>query len=495
MGRLCWPASPLVAVGDEAPEACPLRLVGPRLYLDRYWRQERAVAGELVARWGHQVPTLDLELLRGGLQRLFPLGPGEAQGRAEPEASQDPQLAAASAALRFRFTVVAGGPGTGKTTTIARIVALLLEQATAQGELPRIALGAPTGRAAARLEEAIQREAATMDVDPDLADALRRVRASTLHRLLGWRPDSHSRFRYDAGNRLPHETVIVDETSMVSLSLMAKLLAALRPTCRLILVGDPQQLASVEAGAVLGDIVGPLDPDKAPADHARRGIVVLRRVHRFGTEIATLADAISTGDEDRVIELLGGASENASAPIRWIDPGPAEDFDEGVLDPLRTAMVAAAAALGDAAVAGRGSVALELVGAARVLCAHREGPYGVGVWTDRVERVDSGPPFRATGRATCGIQGARPGHPQRLRATALQRGHRRGGPAPRREPDGDLRPPRRGTGGQSQPARGGGNPSRLDGAQGTGFPVRRSDRGLAGCLVVYPHPGIVLTRR
>src|SRR6185436_4786980 len=164
------------------------------------------------------------------------------------------RLAAAAAVLR-RLAVVAGGPGTGKTTTVARIVALLLEQPTATP--PLVALAAPTGKAAARLQEAVHAEAARLDVPDPIRQALLALEASTLHRLLGWRPGSHSRFRHHRANRLPHDVVFVDETSMVSLSLMTKLVEAVRPDARLILVGDPAQLTSVEAGAVLGDVVGP----------------------------------------------------------------------------------------------------------------------------------------------------------------------------------------------------------------------------------------------
>ena len=157
------------------------------------------------------------------------------------------RLAAASAVLR-RFTVVAGGPGTGKTTTVARILALLDEQAEVRGSPPPLmALAAPTGKAAARLQESVRTEAATLAVSEATRGRLLSLDASTLHRLLGWRPDSRSRFRHHGGNRLPHDVVIVDETSMVSLSLMAKLVEAVRSNARLVLVGDPGQLASVEA--------------------------------------------------------------------------------------------------------------------------------------------------------------------------------------------------------------------------------------------------------
>ena len=161
------------------------------------------------------------------------------------------QREAAEIALAQAVTVLTGGPGTGKTTTVARLLALVAEQAGAAR--PRIALAAPTGKAAARLQEAVQQEVAKLDA----ADQARlgELQAMTLHRLLGSRPDSASRFRHNRGNRLPHDVIVVDETSMVSLTMMARLLEAVRPGARLVLVGDADQLASVEAGAVLADLV------------------------------------------------------------------------------------------------------------------------------------------------------------------------------------------------------------------------------------------------
>jgi exodeoxyribonuclease V alpha subunit len=157
-----------------------------------------------------------VDVLRGGLQRLFA---GHTDSRQ--------CLAAATAVLRV--TVVAGGPDTGKTTTVARIVALLAEQAAAGSAAPIVALAAPTGKAAARLEHAVHDEAGQLAVEEPIRAQLLALQASTLHRLLGWRPYSHSRFRHHRGQRLPHDVVIVDETSMVSLSLMARLVEAVRP--------------------------------------------------------------------------------------------------------------------------------------------------------------------------------------------------------------------------------------------------------------------------
>jgi exodeoxyribonuclease V alpha subunit len=316
----------------------PLQLEGSVLYLDRYWREERRVAADVLALMDAAPALVNDERLAAGLDRVG----GDRRQRLATET-----------ALRRRFAVVAGGPGTGKTTTVAHILALLFEQGD-----PLVALAAPTGKAAARLVEAVHEEARRLDVGDEVRERVLGLDASTLHRLLGWRPDSHSRFRHDRGNRLPYDVVIVDETSMVSLSLMARLIEAVRPDARLILVGDPGQLTSIEAGAVLGDIVGPAD---------RGPIVVLDRVHRYGTPIANVAEAIRSGDGDAVVEALGG--------VTWIDDGEA----------LRDRVVATSAAVLEAARAGDGARAIAALGAFRVLCAHRRGPYGVNTWTARIE--------------------------------------------------------------------------------------------------------------
>jgi exodeoxyribonuclease V alpha subunit len=369
LAQLPWPepapwiaavaASPLVATAPD--DARPLRLEGSWLYLDRYWAEEVQVARRLREMAGEPVPGTDAGLLGDGIARLF--------GGAD--ASDDRQALAAATAVARRFAVVAGGPGTGKTTTVARIVALICEQAAAAGQpFPLIALAAPTGKAAARLEEAVRDEAARLDVGPAVREHLLELPASTIHRLLGWRPGSSSRFRHDRSQRLPHDVVIVDETSMVSLSLMARLIEALRSGARLILVGDPGQLASIEAGAVLGDIVG--------AGAADDSIVVLDRVHRFGGGIAQLAGAIRAGDGDAVMEILRAPGED----VTWLDLDVADDdAPPAVRDPA----VAAAAATIAAARQGDARGALDALGAFRILCAHRRGPYGVAAWTARME--------------------------------------------------------------------------------------------------------------
>src|SRR5207248_4297727 len=240
---------------------------------------------------------------------------------------------------------------------------------------------------------AVHEEASALDVDDSVRDRLLASHASTIHRLLGWQPGNRSRFRHHRGNRLPHDVVIVDETSMVSLSQMAKLVEAVRPDARLVLVGDPQQLASVEAGAVLGDIVGPAaDGAGAPVERGiGAGIVVLRRVHRFGGGIAAVADAVRRGDADATIAALSAAHDD----VVWIpnDPG-----DPG-LSAIREAAVAAGVAITGAARAGDARAALEALGGFRLLCAHRRGPYGVATWSARVEAwlAAAVPGFAATG--------------------------------------------------------------------------------------------------
>ncbi len=357
-------ASPLVAVGDDTdPDAArPLRLVGSALYLDRYWREERAVAADLLAFSEGAPAVVGDRVLADGLTRLF---------AGEPDDSR--QRLAAATAVRRRFAVVAGGPGTGKTTTVARIVALLAEQAAAAGTPPPlIALAAPTGKAAARLEEAVHAEATVLTVDDTVRAQLLDLHASTLHRLLGWRPGSHSRFRHHRTNRLPHDVVIVDETSMVSLSLMARLVESVRPDARLVLVGDPGQLTSIEAGAVLGDIVGPATGD---------AIVVLDRVHRFGGGIALLAHAIRGGDPDEVISVLA----TQPADVSWIQIDAAGPEAELELTGVREEAVVAWRAVIAAAQGGAAHDAIVALDAFRVLCAHRRGEHGVAAWTARIE--------------------------------------------------------------------------------------------------------------
>lgn len=354
---LPWPDAEqwLTAVRASTLLADPpvLHLYDDRLlYLDRYRREEQQVCDDLVAMLVPRPsgPTAEVP----AFERLFPPGFEEQRGAAEIAVSQG-------------VTVLTGGPGTGKTTTVARLLVALAEQAELAGRSrPRIALAAPTGKAAARLAEAVRHEVTRLDA----ADRMRlgHLQAVTLHRLLGSRPDTSSRFRHDRGNRLPHDVIVVDETSMVSLTLMARLLEAVRPGARLILVGDADQLASVEAGAVLADLVDGL----AARDDVR--VAALRTSHRFGKSIGTLADAIRGGDADRVLALLRSGDED----IEFID-------DEDPTPRLRAVLVPHALRLREAALLGAVDAALGTLDEHRMLCAHRRGPSGVGHWNRQVE--------------------------------------------------------------------------------------------------------------
>jgi exodeoxyribonuclease V alpha subunit len=383
---------------DEAGEAgeangaagAPLRLSGSRLYLDRYWAEEAAVAAALRDLAGAAADGVNEATLRDGLARLFgrvaaassDTGSARRDGHDarhdednDEEDEDDGPARAGEVAARRRLAVIAGGPGTGKTTTVARIAALLCEQARAAGRrLPLIALAAPTGKAAARLQEAVRAEAAGLDTEECVRRHLLELPAVTIHRLLGWRPGSASRFRHDRSQRLPHDAVIVDETSMVSLSLMARLIEALRSDARLILIGDPGQLASIEAGAVLGDIVSAGRPGGGLSGET----VVLRRVHRFGGEIARLAEAIRAGDADATLTRL----RQDAATIRFLElDGDPEPDPEAVLAPA----LDAARTMVSAAQRGDPARALDALSRCRILCAHRRGPTGVSGWTSRIE--------------------------------------------------------------------------------------------------------------
>ncbi|MDO7903898.1 exodeoxyribonuclease V subunit alpha [Pseudomonas sp. K1(2024)] len=236
-------ASGLVADGDSAGhEARPLVLSAQRLYLRRYWRYERRVDHSLQQRIAtheaipHDLPARLAQLFEGGA----------------PAGQVDWQKLACALATRAAFSIVTGGPGTGKTTTVVRLLALLQGPAVEQGRPLRIRLAAPTGKAAARLTESIGQQVKRLQVDATLRAQIP-TEVSTVHRLLGSRPGSRH-FRHHAGNPLPLDVLVVDEASMIDLEMMANLLDALPSRARLVLLGDKDQLASVEAGAVLGDL-------------------------------------------------------------------------------------------------------------------------------------------------------------------------------------------------------------------------------------------------
>ncbi|GGH57633.1 RecBCD enzyme subunit RecD [Comamonas phosphati] len=310
----------------------------PLLYLRRYWDYERGVAAQIARRTEVDAEP-DTSQVRGWLERLF--GPSSAD-------KPDWQKLACALALRGRLSVITGGPGTGKTYTAARLLALLFATAPDAQQL-RVALAAPTGKAAARLKQAI--DASLLDLkdsvqgELDLHALVQRMGAArTLHSLLGARPDTRY-FRHHAGNPLDVDVLIVDEASMIHLEMMAALLQALPPTARLILLGDKDQLASVEAGAVLGDLcrdaqAGCYLPatcayaesatgQRIPAEFSATSgalplaqhTVMLRESRRFGGPIGQLAQAVNRGDAPAAQALLAEHTRSGADAVLWARQG------------------------------------------------------------------------------------------------------------------------------------------------------------------------------
>lgn len=363
-------------------DAAPLILDGDRLYLGRYWRFEYDLATALQQRTARSNTDLDHARLAVGLARLYgPPGPGE----------PDWQRLAAALALLRPFCVISGGPGTGKTYTVTAILALLAEQAAPA--LPRVALAAPTGKAAARLVDSIRKAKAGLALDPAIQAAIPE-QAATLHRLLGITPGS-ARPRYHAGNPLHLDVLVVDEASMVDLPLMARLLAALPAGARLILLGDRDQLASVEAGAVLGDICAgagawsaatcaalaavsgselkPAERVPAIADT----IALLRQSRRFDANsgIGRLARAVNDGDAPAATALLAAGAHD----LAWAEPPPAR-LGAALAEVAMPAWRAYLKAPDPAA-------ALAAFDRFRILCAVRHGPFGVNDLNALAEQV------------------------------------------------------------------------------------------------------------
>ncbi len=301
----------LSVVGSPA-DYCPLILdEAGRLYLYRYWKYEQDLAQALNRRAGAAALAVDEDQLQKDLHTLFPAS----------SAKPDWQKVAAAAAVLNQFCVISGGPGTGKTSTVIRILALLRLQPN--GLDLKIALAAPTGKAAARMQEAIHQAKQGLPVDESIRDAIPEE-ATTLHRLLGARMDSVY-FRHHQQNPLPIDVLILDEASMVDIALMTKLIWALPEKARLIMLGDKDQLSSVEAGAVLADICGKEQlfsdafrdklirllgedlPSRSGSPPAiADSILLLHQSYRFSDEsgIGRLAKAVNQGDGKAALSLL-----------------------------------------------------------------------------------------------------------------------------------------------------------------------------------------------
>jgi exodeoxyribonuclease V alpha subunit len=377
-------ASAAISEGDAAT---PLKLVGDRLYLNRMWQDEQAVARFFHG--GNRVVSQDASQLRTVLGSLF--------GSATRET--DWQKVAAAVALTRRVSVISGGPGTGKTTTVAKLLAALVR--LEEAKKPRIRLAAPTGKAAARLTESLGGALRQLALTPE-QQALLPEEAGTLHRLLGAQPGSQ-RLRYHADNPLHLDVLVVDEASMVDLPMMARLVAALPHHARVIFLGDRDQLASVEAGAVLGDIchfigdgysaerareltqlTGCPVPgsEKSGAEALRDSLCLLRKSYRFGHDsgIGRLAAAVNRSDKAAARGVLGEGFEDVRF---W----PLSNLDEyaRMLAGAREGYARYLSLLRDADAAPEA-----LIGAFseyRLLCALREGPFGVRGLNERLEQV------------------------------------------------------------------------------------------------------------
>jgi len=351
---------------------------GARLYLYRYWKYERELADAILGKAAATGDGIDGKRLSDGLGRLFPANPG---------GSTDWQKVAALAAVRNRFAVISGGPGTGKTSTVVKVLALLLEQANGPAGF---ALAAPTGKAAARLKESIclwkEELACGAGIKAGIPEDV-----TTIHRLLGAVGNS-IRFRYSRDNPLPHDVVIVDEASMVSLPLMSKLVTALKPEARLILLGDRDQLSSVEAGAVLGDICGgsrcepfsrefadfamevagemvPVAGEKSKLPPLADCLVVLKKNYRFGegSGIGEVSRSVNSGDGKKSLSLLLKGEKKDISMVELPKGGDLKrQISAKVMEGYKAYLSAASP-----------GEALAAFDKFRVLCVVRQGVYGV----------------------------------------------------------------------------------------------------------------------
>ena len=382
-------ASPVVGrPGDYRP----LILDGFRLYLYRYWDYEKRLADALKHLAGSTFGKFDELLLKDSFERIF------LHGENDGETDVDWRKIAAFASFRSGLCVISGGPGTGKTFAVARILALLIEQN--HNQQLNIALSAPTGKAATRLQEAIKKTKVGLNCGESVKEAIP-DEASTIHRLLGSIPNSPS-FRFTAENPLPADVVIIDEASMVDLALFSRLAQAVRPQSRLILLGDKDQLASVEAGSVLGDIcdtgnIHRFSPSfieeyrratgeeisngtsDAPAAGMNDCIIQLSKSYRFSktSGIRAVSQAVNDGNGSQAIDLIRNKN---FGDIHWKSLPLPDELPRHLRDWITdryTAYLKASDPM----------EAFSLFNRSRILCALREGPYGIHNLNIAVEHI------------------------------------------------------------------------------------------------------------
>ncbi|WMJ00681.1 exodeoxyribonuclease V subunit alpha [Pseudomonas chlororaphis subsp. aurantiaca] len=409
-------ASRLVALAADQSEQArqrPLVLSGKRLYLRRYWAYERRIDNALRQRLAVQEETPeDLAERLGG---LF--------GAAKATGPVDWQKLACALATRGAFSIITGGPGTGKTTTVVRLLALLQAPAVEAGKPLRIRLAAPTGKAAARLTESISLQVRSLSVDDSVREKIPSD-VTTVHRLLGNRPGTRH-FRHHAGNRLPLDVLVVDEASMIDLEMMANLLDALPVHARLVLLGDKDQLASVEAGAVLGDLCrdaeagwyspqtrswleavsgeqladSGLQEDNVGTHPLAQQVVMLRHSRRFGegSGIGQLARWVNQQQAEEARRLLAarshadlyglslkGEQDRALERLLLEGHGDGPQGYRHYLSLLRGQRPPASTALEDPRWTAWARDVLQAFDQFQLLCAVRKGPWGVEGLNQRI---------------------------------------------------------------------------------------------------------------
>ncbi len=364
----------------------PLILNDTLLYLNKFWEYETVIAQKLSTLAQDSKPISDTVLLEKLLDHYFPV---------EDDDINWQRIAAYIAATR-RLCIITGGPGTGKTTTVVRILALLTE--LAQGEKKRIALAAPTGKAAARMDEAVlqaKEHLVPLDNRIDLLPSS----ASTIHRLLGAIPHA-SIFKYNPDNPLPVDIAVLDEASMIDISLMHKFLAALHPRSRLILIGDRDQLASVEAGSVLGDICAPeylqvfstpfqnsiqpfatLPPPKGDIRNDCSSladcIVELKKAYRFKGPLAECSNTVKNGDSEKTFSIIQDESDNT---LSWTEIPNHRQIAQTIKDDILNGWHAY---LNADSIEGM----FDAFNSFRMLCVLRSGPFGVEAINKKIELI------------------------------------------------------------------------------------------------------------
>ena len=420
--------SKLVDARGEASSPRPFVLASGLLYTRRYWHYQDRLASVLTRRFGEERSVPHPKLLKAGLTELF-----------DTTSGVDRQQLGAAMALQRGFCVISGGPGTGKTYTVRNVLTLLWAQTAAMQQkdpsVPslRVALAAPTGKAAARMKEAIGvgledflvRAEAALPEGCDVLDLgrfLTELQPSTLHRLLRWTPANPTRFRHDEQDPVPYDVVVVDEASMVDFALMTKLALGVAPEARLILLGDQHQLASVEAGTALADLCGPsaIDTLRLSADFVRQldavsgidlagqvedapgvgpwdCIVQLNRSRRFGVNsgIGTFAESCLSNNFDpaAAVGVLTDPSRFPDVRLLPHTDGALSEAAKGeITQGFRPYLqrVLAGPERGQTLVDHHRAVLKDLDGF-RVLCAHRRGPLGVtGVNQETVRLLEAG---------------------------------------------------------------------------------------------------------